>query len=253
MYKPILIVLFFSSLLLSNYSNAQLMCNLGASPGQQYNSLYDQPPSQRASSELNTIYRILCPTGCGNYLLVQNQTVPNAMAAVIGSGQSKIVYNPSFLTKISQQFGGGATFGILAHEFGHHIDFHTTPSWMNNSWSRELKADAWAGCALARLGGSTNQIENSLTAIAAYPSASHPGWQQRHQALRTGFVNCGGNWSNQFNLSSNRTISIQNATSCQTRFGQCQLGQVIPVGNNCVCPIFDNFGRLVQQNPGVTR
>lgn len=180
-------------LLFMSTTNAQLMCSLGVSPDQQYNPNYDQQPSPRALSELNTIYSALCPNGCGRYILASNPSAPNALAAAIAPGQSKIVYNPNFINQVANQFGGGATFGILAHEFGHHIDFHTTPLWMNNSWSRELKADAWAGCALARVGGSTQQIENSLKAIAAYPSPSHPGWQQRHQAVRTGFINCGGN------------------------------------------------------------
>jgi len=240
--------------LLSSYNvYAQLMCSLGVSPGQQYNPRNDQQPSQRASSELNNIYRALCPNGCGAYLLASNNTAPNALATTTGRGQSKIVYNPSFLSQIVQQYGGGATFGILAHEFGHHIDFHTTAPWMNNSWSRELKADAWAGCALARVGGSTGQIENALQAIAAYPSQSHPGWQQRHQAVRTGFINCGGQWSNRFNLSRNSTPRVQPAQFCQTRFGRCQLGQVIPIGSNCFCPFYDKFDRLMRQDQGIAR
>lgn len=180
-------------------ANAQLMCSLGGPPIQNYNPHFDQLPSQRAGSELGAIYQVLCPGGCGNYVLVSNPSAPNALAAAIGPGQSKIAYNPGFMNQIANTFGPGATFGILAHEFGHHIDFHTTPPWMNNSWSRELKADAWAGCALARVGGNTGQIENALRAIAAYPSASHPGWQYRHNAVRTGFINCGGQWLNRFN------------------------------------------------------
>ena len=180
-------------------ADAQLMCSLGALPGSRgYNPYYDQQPSGRASVEMQRIYATLCPSGCGFSLLVSNSTVPNAMAMVTGPGQSKIAYSPGFMNYIAQRYGGGATFGILAHEFGHHIDFHSTPPWMNNSWSRELKADAWAGCALARTGLGTGQIENALGAIAAYPSATHPGWPQRLQAVRTGFVNCGGRWSNSF-------------------------------------------------------
>lgn len=185
--------------LLGGSADAQLMCSLGALPSPQgYNPYYDQQPSGRASAEMQRIYGTLCPSGCGFSLLVSNPTVQNAMAVATGPGQSKIAYSPGFMNYIAQRYGGGATFGILAHEFGHHIDFHSTPPWMNNSWSRELKADAWAGCALARTGFGTRQIENALGAIAAYPSATHPGWPQRLQAVRAGFVNCGGMWSNSF-------------------------------------------------------
>ncbi|WP_188860319.1 hypothetical protein [Marinobacterium nitratireducens] len=236
-------------------ANARLMCSLGVSPGQQYNPNYDQRPGQRASSELDTIYRALCPTGCGRYFLTSNHSTPNAMAQAIAPGESKIAYNPDFMNDIANRYGGGATFGILAHEFGHHIDFHSTPAWMNNSWSRELKADAWAGCALARVGGSTQQIENSLRAIAAYPAPTHPGWQQRHHAVRTGFTNCGGNWSSRFDFTERQPRISQPppAYACQTGFGVCRLGQVLPAGASCSCPVFDAWGRLVRQDPGLAR
>ena len=147
------------------------------------------------------IYNLLCsssPYGCGTYFLFSNPTVPNAMAMAVGPGQTKITYSADFMNSIAGEYGGGATFGILAHEFGHHLDIHLTPSWMNTSWSRELKADAWAGCALARAGVDTTAIENALTAIAAYPSPSHPDWPLRRQAVRTGFANCGGQWLQSF-------------------------------------------------------
>ena len=192
-----MIVVFALGAITCTSAYGQVMCSLG--PGQSmYTPYRDQPPTSRAAIELARIYSLLCPRGCGGYILVSNDTVSNAMAQVIGSGQTKIAYASRFMNQIAQQYGLGATFGILAHEFGHHIDFHTTPPWMNNSWSRELKADAWAGCALARAAVGTEQIQNALRAIAAYPSPSHPGWPQRNQAVRLGFVNCGGQWLNQF-------------------------------------------------------
>ena len=192
------------SLFLGSSVQAQMTCSLGDQGLQQhYNPYLDQQPSLHANQELTLIYTVLCPPpyGCGQYLLVSNPTVSNAMAMAIGLGQTKIVYQPNFMNSIAQLYGIGATFGILAHEFGHHIDFHTTPLWMNNSWSRELKADAWAGCALFRTGIGTSNIENALRAIAQFLSPSHPGWPQRLQAVRTGFINCGGQWLNIYNLS----------------------------------------------------
>lgn len=195
--KRLFLFVLFSLFYLSTY--AQLVCSLGGISSQ-YNYQYDQPPAQRALQELNHIYNTLCPNGCGNVVLFQNNTVPNALAMVTGPNQSKIAYSPTFMNSVFQNYGGGATYGILAHEFGHHIDFHTTPPWMNNSWSRELKADAWAGCALAKVGLNTDQIENSLRAIAAFPSSSHPNWPYRVNAVRIGFTNCGGTWASQFNF-----------------------------------------------------
>lgn len=179
----------------------QIVCTLGAGSVQQYNPAWDIPPAHHAAMELMQIYNLLCspsPYGCGRYFLFRNPTVPNAMVMPVGPGLTKIVYNAGFMNSVAGQYGGGATFGILAHEFGHHIDLHTTPNWMNTSWSRELKADAWAGCALARAGIGTTAIESALIAIATYPSPSHPAWPLRQRAVRTGFVSCGGRWLQRF-------------------------------------------------------
>lgn len=197
LFKMVFLFLILSVFSINSYG--QLVCSLGGTTSQ-YNYQFDQSPAHRALNELTHIYRTLCQNGCGNVVLFKNPTAPNALAIATGPNQSKIVYNPNFMDHVALNYGGGATFGILAHEFGHHIDFHTTPNWMNNSWSRELKADAWAGCALAMTGLSTFQIENALRAIAAYPSPSHPNWPYRVNALRTGFTNCGGNWGSSYNL-----------------------------------------------------
>ena len=141
-------------LLAAGTAQAQVMCSLG--PGvNQYNPFLDEPPTYRASIELDEIYQVLCPYGCGTYVLVSNPSTPNASAITFGMGQTKISYQDSWMDMIDRRYGGGATYGILAHEFGHHIDLHTTPQWMNTSWSRELKADArgrvarWPGAAWA--------------------------------------------------------------------------------------------------------
>jgi hypothetical protein len=175
---------------------AQTICSIGSTPVQYYNSYLDQQPSPQALQELQTIYLALCPPplGCGNYVLFSNRTAPTVLWTPVGPGYSKFAYNPVLLNQLAIQYGNGASFGILAHALGHHIDFNTTPAWMNDSWSSELRADAWAGCALARTGVGTGQIENALVAIAAFPVPGRPGWPQRQLAVRTGFINCGGQW-----------------------------------------------------------
>ena len=172
-------------------SAQQVICQLGGGPSS-YNPYWNAPPTPYASSELGTIYRLLCPNGCGRADLVQNATVSNAMATVVSPGVTLISYNPYFMNNVFTMTGAEASFGILAHEFGHHIDLNTTPSWMNNSWSAELKADAWCGCALARRGFNPAQISVALQAIAAFPSPSHPAWNLRIPAVQQGFLSCGG-------------------------------------------------------------
>ena len=193
LYTTIVAATIVLSLSMADKVQAQLICYLGY-PQQQYIPSKDQLPSQRAEQELALIYKALCPPPyvCGMYQLRSNTTVGNARAELIGPGQTKISYNPAVFDSLALKYGGGATFGILAHEFGHHIDLHQTPPWLNTSWSRELKADAWAGCALARTQVSSVYLENALVAISKFPTPSHPSWQLRVQAVRVGFVNCGG-------------------------------------------------------------
>ena len=168
-----------------------LVCQLGnmQSP---FNPAQNQPASPYAVNELGTIYQLLCPNGCGQVSLFLNPTTPNAMAMAVGPGTSMITYEPNFMGQLFNAIGPEASFGVLAHEFGHHVDFHSTPPWMNNAWSRELKADAWAGCALARRGFNPAQISTALRAIAGYPSPSHPSWNLRVPAVQQGFLACGG-------------------------------------------------------------
>jgi hypothetical protein len=108
------------------------------------------------------------------------------------SHESVIAYSPAFMSRLAAKFGQPATFGVLAHEVGHHIDLLRNFAWMSNAWSRELRADAFAGCALARAGLPTEKLETALRAIAAYPTSSHPAWKQRQVAVRRGYEQCGG-------------------------------------------------------------
>ncbi|WP_266367066.1 M48 family metalloprotease [Tellurirhabdus rosea] len=167
-----------------------IICSLGGNPG--YNPLYDQPPTAYAVAEINQIASHLCPMGCGSFSLVGNPFVPNAAALTLAPGVTKIAYNPVFMNNLHFTYGPAASYGVLAHEFGHHIDFFNPAAWMDHSWGRELRADAWAGCALAKAGLGIQEMSVALQAIANYPSPSHPGWQQRLPALYSGFINCGG-------------------------------------------------------------
>lgn len=172
-------------------ASSQVYCQLG--PGaNMFNPAYNQPPTQYAAQALQAIYGALCPNGCGGVQLFLNESTPNAMAAPIGPGTTMITYASAFMNQLHYQFGSESAIGVMAHEFGHHIDLHQSPPWMNNSWSRELKADAWAGCALARMGMQPAALAAALQAIAAYPSPSHPPWPQRVQAVEQGYVACGG-------------------------------------------------------------
>jgi hypothetical protein len=90
-------------------------------------------------------------------------------------------------------FGPIATFGIFAHDLGHHLDATgNKPAWMKDSWDSELRADAWAGCAIAKADLSPSRQQAALLAMSTYPSPHHPTWEVRRPVITEGFTRCGG-------------------------------------------------------------
>ena len=108
------------------------------------------------------------------------------------SGQSRIVYNPEFFTRLYEEYGDAGIETILAHELGHAIDATTQVPWMKRDWTPELRADAWTGCAIAKLNFSSRGLRSALDVLTKYPPESKPDWSARRQALRSGFAQCGG-------------------------------------------------------------
>lgn len=167
------------------------VCSLGTSGG--YYPQFDTPPTKYALDVGKEIYDVLCPKKCGRVDLVQNAYVPNAMTMTTGNGYSKIAFSANFMNGVYNAFGAYAGYGVFAHEIGHHIDLNSSfPAQMSTSWSKELRADAWAGCALAKLNLPASGLLESLRVIAAYPSQTHPAWPMRWPAVEFGYKSCGG-------------------------------------------------------------
>jgi hypothetical protein len=167
-----------------------------------YDPKLDRSPGQRALAEVQTAYDVLCPNKqCGVGELFENVTIGNnAITFVSGlrdgaNTRAKIVYSAPFLDTIAQRFGSGASFGILAHEVGHHLTAalalrQTTK--FDNSWNEELRADYLAGCALGRSGHSAAELDNALRALATVQTASHPDFNVRTQVVGKGYGDCRG-------------------------------------------------------------
>ena len=169
-----------------------LLCALGPTAAS-YVPLTDQPASPIATRETKRLFTLVCPKGCGQIGVFRNPTAPNAMTVSVGTHMTKIVYNSAFLERAIRAYGLGASLGILAHEVGHHVDtIVPPPPWMNASWGTELRADAWTGCELARGGTKTAELKAALQGIAMSPSAGHPVWSLRAEALQKGYSGCGG-------------------------------------------------------------
>src|SRR5437867_3362436 len=172
---------------------AQVVCALGstASP---YNPYLDQRPTADAmelAGKVNAALVSMCRPNCPGLALFRNSTAPNVMLVADGP-RTKILYKPEFFTSVYDSYGDGGIQAILAHEVGHAIDTATPPSWIKNGWTPELRADALAGCALAKMNLSVTALKAALTTLSKYPSAEHPSWRMRVPVLREGYMQCGG-------------------------------------------------------------
>lgn len=174
-----------------------------------YRPELDELPSLRAMAEVQTAYDALCPSrACGDGQLRANPSVGmNAFTFVTrtdgGPGFSaKIVYSRAFLDRLNQKFGSGASFGVLAHEVGHHITAAlalrdrapvvsaTIRARVRPAWDEELRADYFAGCALGRLRHSPDDLEHALAALASVQSPTHPDFRSRVPVMKKGYRDC---------------------------------------------------------------
>jgi hypothetical protein len=179
-------------LLLATVAAAEVVCALG--PGASaYNPSADQRPTADAMEmgrRMNAALSPICSPKCPQIAIIRNSTAPNAMLVVNGD-DAKFVYAPGFFQTVYDNYGEGAVIAIMAHEFGHALD-EINPGKFGRGGTPELRADAWAGCTVAKLDLSSTALAEALTAVSQYPSPAHPGWPLRVPALRLGYTQCGG-------------------------------------------------------------
>lgn len=175
------------------FSSPEVVCSLG-SGGSRYDAHADQRPTgdamelvRRASATLTP----LCSPNCATITVFRNTTAPNAILT-LDSGQLKLAYSPQFFAVLNDKYGDSAIIAIIAHMMGHAMDATIGASWIKSSWAPELRADAWAGCALAKSSFSATEMKSALTVLSAYPPSSRPNWSQRLTVLRRGYIQCGG-------------------------------------------------------------
>lgn len=118
--------------------------------------------------------------------------VANAAAFVDGDGKRVIAYNTIFMQEVKDKTGRyWALISILAHEVGHHLNFHTyTPGQPPPAQSHndELEADYFSGHALARMGATLEDALSAMRKVALVEeTATHPGRDARLQAIALGW------------------------------------------------------------------
>ena len=144
------------------------------------------------AGQVNAALAPMCRPRCPVVAVFRNETAPNAMLVASSTGDAKIVYAPQFFTSIYDGAGDGPIIAVIAHELGHALDETAPASWTKTAWTAEMRADGWAGCALAKTNLTARALRETLTALAKYPVAADPGWNARLLALRTGYIQCGG-------------------------------------------------------------
>jgi len=157
-----------------------------------YDSQFDVPAPAEVRNVIQQVLNFLCEKDCGEIFIVRNPTVINIRSEQIGSNKSKIIYSSKFIEALTQRYGSEATFGIFAHEVGHHIGSRVLRDLDAAPWDRELHADELSGCATAMAGFTTDQLESAILNEATYPSHSHPSSPLRIKAIRQGYLRCGG-------------------------------------------------------------
>ena len=199
--------LFFAALLtptLPFAASAEVICALGSSASS-YDAKADQRPTADAmqlAGRMNAALSPTCTPQCPQIAIFRNPTAPNAML-VVTADQAKFVYAPQFFAAVYDKYGDGAIIAMVAHLYGHALNEVHPASWMKNDWTPELRADAWAGCALAKSDLSANDLADALTAVSKYPPAAQSSWPPRVPALRLGYTHCGGDGS-KFDVASRR-------------------------------------------------
>ena len=188
------LVLFLLIFLLPLYAKTpRIICTLGPAANS-YDAYADQRPTPEAMELARRVSAALvssCSPNCASLVLFRNLTIPGAIL-VEDPARAKMVYSPQFFTSVYEKYGEGAIIAIIAHMLGHAIDATAPARWMSNSWTPELRADAWTGCALANADLSQHGLEAALKSVSMYPPAAHPEWTSRVPALRLGYTRCGG-------------------------------------------------------------
>jgi hypothetical protein len=174
-------------------ARGQVMCALGSGAAA-YDQTKDERPSRdtlELAGQVNAVLAPRCQPNCPSVTFFRNATAANVMMIAV-SDTAKLVYAPKFFTMVYETWGDGAIVALLAHAMGHAIDANAPAAWVKGITAPELRADAWAGCALGGNVMTPNAFGEALTALMKFPAKAHPAWAQRVPALRLGYTQCGG-------------------------------------------------------------
>ncbi len=147
------------------------------------------PGSSAADKDADDVFEAL-GLGRRTIPIFASYEVENAAAFPnLNNAGPAIVYNPDFMTRL-YNINDWAPASVIAHEIGHHVARDRGNS---SSHRRELAADEVSGCAMAWMGASRQQATVAMTKGLPVNagSPSHPGTDQRVQAITQAYSECG--------------------------------------------------------------
>ena len=121
------------------------------------------------------------------FKVMQCANTDNCFATVI-EGQPYIIYDRDFLNRVEEttQTDWGAV-SILAHEIGHHANFHTIDG-TGSRPEKEMEADYFSGFWLHEMGASLEQSEEAIKHFQGeFVTTTHPPRSQRLMAIENGW------------------------------------------------------------------
>ncbi len=200
-------------------------------------TVYKFPAGTEAMSSL---YRITSAAGIpANFVLVMGN-VPNACATLLYNASTKsydryIIYNPSFIQRISEASNDWAALSILAHEVGHHLSGHS----LQAGGSRpeiELEADKFSGFILQKLGANVEEAKYAINLSSSIEGTlTHPAKRARLAAISNG-------WFSSYNQTGkSKTSNSQTTNSKPVKFIDY---------NNQPTWTKDNLGNLIIEKDG---
>lgn len=122
--------------------------------------------------------------------------ISNLMAVPDDDGKPLIIYNPNFIKQVANgEADEWVLLNILAHEVGHHIDFHVQQLIVQKDSlttaekrALELEADGFSGKVLFELGASREEAQLAIQLFASEDSSStHPDKESRLFTVASGW------------------------------------------------------------------
>ncbi len=160
------------------------------------------------------VMRPVCGKRCGTVMLVARADIgASAGTSAITPGYGSFLYYQPDDPRVARNDDLSWRFYGLAHEYGHHLDVTMAQAPETHPWSREMRADALAGCAFALAKVPLDDLVDTLDdAVHQEPLAvrrhkeacgldqDHPSLAFTREALREGAKACASGPASQLEL-----------------------------------------------------